>query len=372
MFGAKSSRSKRIALFATSSGAYLIATYMTYEFLTAGKDVNEELKNVTSSNKITSDNGSQEAGKPQKPILRSYVTDPNRTQTFSKIADVYDDQISRDELVMGINLLRRALLYFHASGSVLEVGAGTARNLDYYPSSSVSKIILTDSSEKMLLKGRSKLRAKKNMKIPTSMFVADASDLSVYGDDTFDTVVDSFGICSFDDPKAVLSELKRVCKKKNGKILLLEHGRSQTWEGLNGYLDRNAERHAKNWGCVWNRDIESIVRNSGLDIQVCRTWHFGTTYYLVCTPKREGDTIDNKSMVTDDETFNHKNLQIFKSVEKINSQRDHHRTWTSLPFALSFNSLSDFLFVPTWWFLEKKHNSCCHCNKCNNNFLKQD
>ena len=58
--------------------------------------------------------------------------------------------------------------------------------------------------------------------------------------------MDSFGLCSFDDPVKVLIELQRVCKPE-GKILLLEHGRSKTYLGLSGYLDKHAERHAKNW-----------------------------------------------------------------------------------------------------------------------------
>jgi len=74
---------------------------------------------------------------------------------------------------------------------------------------------------------------------------ADAANLT-FEDNSFDTIVDSFGLCSFDDPVKVLIELQRVCKP-DGKILLLEHGRSKTYLGLSGYLDKHAERHAKNW-----------------------------------------------------------------------------------------------------------------------------
>ena len=84
---------------------------------------------------------------------------------------------------------------------------------------------------------------------------------------------------------AVLKELQRVCKP-DGKILLLEHGRSKSYEGLSGYLDKHAERHAKNWGCVWNRDIDQIVESSGLQLEKLNNWHFGTTYYIVCRPSK--------------------------------------------------------------------------------------
>jgi hypothetical protein len=59
----------------------------------------------------------------------SFVEDPKRSEKFNCVADKYDDQIGRDEVVMGINMLRRSLLYFHARGTVLEVGAGTGRNV---------------------------------------------------------------------------------------------------------------------------------------------------------------------------------------------------------------------------------------------------
>jgi ubiquinone/menaquinone biosynthesis C-methylase UbiE len=46
-----------------------------------------------------------------------------------------------------------------------------------------------------------------------------------FNDSSFDTVVDTFGLeCCYDVEKA-FSEMKRVCKP-NGKILLLERGKS--------------------------------------------------------------------------------------------------------------------------------------------------
>lgn len=58
---------------------------------------------------------------------------------------------------------------------------------------------------------------------------------------SFDTVVDTFGLCSFEDPQAALREMERVCQDQ-GQILLLEHGRSH-YDWLNGILDKNAHRH---------------------------------------------------------------------------------------------------------------------------------
>jgi methyltransferase OMS1 len=212
----------------------------------------------------------------------SFVSDPKRTDQFQKGADSYDEQIGRDEAVMGINLLRRSLLYFNASGTVLEVGAGTGRNIHYYPSSSVDRVLLTDTSDRMLARAKRKLRDYSREKPQFACVEADGAKLD-YPDQYFDTIVDTFGLCSYDDPIAVLRELQRVCKP-NGKILLLEHGRSKSWEFITKYLDKHAERHAKNWGCVWNRDLDQVLEESGLRLETLRTWHFGTTYYVICTP----------------------------------------------------------------------------------------
>ena len=103
-----------------------------------------------------------------------------------------------------------------------------------------------------------------------------------FADNSFDTVVDMFGICSFDDPVAALREMSRVCKP-SGKILLLEHGKG-SWDRLNDYLDKFAPRHAKMWGCWWNRDIRRYVRLAGLAPSTKNESHFGTTQMLVCTP----------------------------------------------------------------------------------------
>jgi methyltransferase OMS1 len=217
----------------------------------------------------------------------SFVNDPNRVERFQEIADVYDSQIGRDEAVMGINLLRRALLIFHAKGTVLEVGAGTGRNLSFYPST-VDRVVISDSSDQMLMQARHKIQSM----VPSerSRFAcveADAAKL-MFQDDSFDCVVDTFGLCSFDDPVAVLQEMARVCKP-DGKILLLEHGRSKSWQSLSDYLDKNAERHAKNWGCVWNRDLDELLKKAPLNLSRVDTWHFGTTYYIVCRPNKKMD-----------------------------------------------------------------------------------
>jgi len=212
----------------------------------------------------------------------SFLTNPKRNQQYQNVAGKYDNEIGKEESVMGINLLRRGLLYFHAQGTVLEVAAGTGRNIKYYPSS-CDRVLMIDASENMISKARKKISELSSEKTSFACRIGDGANLGDFPDQCFDTVVDTFGLCSYDDPVAVLKEMKRVCKP-SGKVLLLEHGRSKSWNFITNYLDRNAERHAKNWGCVWNRDLDKIIEESGLEVDTLHNWHFGTTYYVVCRP----------------------------------------------------------------------------------------
>ena len=271
---------RRTGLAATAITGYAAAVFFTVQYMSLPGE--EEKGNSSRSQDSCS-------------CTHCYTTAPDRNNTYQNIAKVYDDQISRDEFVMGLPLLRRALLYFNAKGSVLEVGAGTGRNLDYYPMKQVKDVVLTDVSDKMLLQARDKIIQKKKQNEKKwfgsgessnifKVFVADAVAMTnYYKENKFDTVVSTFTLCSFDNPVEVLKELQSVCKD-DGRILLLEHGRSKSWEGISKYLDKYAERHAKNWGCVWNRDLDDIVEKAGLEIENLYTWHFGTTYYIVCRP----------------------------------------------------------------------------------------
>jgi len=204
------------------------------------------------------------------------------------LADRYDGLVGRDERVTGVLKQREALLAAHARGSVLEVACGTGRNLLLYPiPSRVWHVTATDSSPAMLAVARNKLieHGINEQKQRISFQQADAHDLSVFPNSHFDTVVDTFGLCSFSDPVKVLKEMQRVCKKDgNARILLLEHGRPQRYKWLANYIDRRAPRHAEKWGCWWNRDINQIVEEAGLVVHEKANYHLGTGYVIVASP----------------------------------------------------------------------------------------
>ena len=104
----------------------------------------------------------------------------------------------------------------------------------------------------------------------------------------YDYVLQSMGLCSTPEPVQLLKHLSRVAHPDRGKILLLEHGRGY-WGWMNRYLDSTASRHAKHYGCWYNRDIGKIVEDSGLVIESCERKHFGTLWVIEARPRRDGD-----------------------------------------------------------------------------------
>jgi ubiquinone/menaquinone biosynthesis C-methylase UbiE len=117
----------------------------------------------------------------------------------------------------GFSNWRKELLS-QAEGKTLEVGIGTGKNIPHYPIG----IELTgiDFSPKMIEIAGKKAQNYDNV----SLHVMDAESMD-FEDNSFDTVVTSCVFCSVPNPVQGLKEIRRVCKK-DGKVLMLEHVRS--------------------------------------------------------------------------------------------------------------------------------------------------
>jgi ubiquinone/menaquinone biosynthesis C-methylase UbiE len=177
--------------------------------------------------------------------------------------------------LLGIRRLRRELLR-RASGRILEVAAGTGKNLSWYPRA--RRITAGDFSSAMLQIARARAA---RLGLPVRFLLMDAEALPLR-DETFDTVVSSLSLCTFPDPVAALREMARVCRP-DGRILLLEPGRSDR-EWLGRWQDRKADRHAKRLGCRWNREPQDLVRRAGLRLRRAERTFFGVFHVLDAGP----------------------------------------------------------------------------------------
>jgi ubiquinone/menaquinone biosynthesis C-methylase UbiE len=187
------------------------------------------------------------------------------SEKYNRFARWYDWVEGVPDL-LGVSKLRRQLLQ-RASGRVLEIAVGTGKNLPYYPQG--CQIIAVDISGEMLNVARK--RAAK-LSINVSFLLADAESLP-FSDKSFDTIVSSLTTCTFPNPVAALREMGRVCRT-GGKILLLEHGRSDR-EWLRRFQDRTADRHARQLSCHWNREPLELMFEAGLNVISARRAFFG-------------------------------------------------------------------------------------------------
>ena len=213
------------------------------------------------------------------------------SRKYDRIARWYD-WVEGVPDVLGVSRLRRSLLK-RASKQVLEIAVGTGKNLQFYPSD--CRITAMDVSSEMLNVAR-KRGAKLSMEV--SFLLGDGETLP-FPDKSFDTVVSSLTSCTFADPLAALGEMRRVCKSE-GRILLLEHGRSDR-ERLGRFQDRTADRLAKQLGCHWNREPLELVRIANLKIKEARRFFFGVFHQIEAEP---GLAEKNERKTTSTVTFN--------------------------------------------------------------------
>ncbi|MEK6893676.1 MAG: methyltransferase domain-containing protein [Nanoarchaeota archaeon] len=171
-----------------------------------------------------------------------------------------------------IGRFRKRLLE-EVRGKVLEIGIGTGANLQYY--SVDCKVIGIDMSKEMIK--RAKIKADKIGK-KVELKIGDASKLP-FENKEFDYVIDALGMCSYPNPLKTLREMKRVCKK-NGKILLLEHGMSNN-KFIMKLQEEREEKHYSKIGCSLLRNSEELVKKAGLKIIKCERKVFGIIYIII-------------------------------------------------------------------------------------------
>jgi SAM-dependent methyltransferase/predicted ester cyclase len=136
---------------------------------------------------------------------------------FDKQAPKYDKSMSRFERWLFAG--NREWVCARAEGQVLDLAAGTARNLPYYPSD--AKLTGIELSPEMAALGRTRAE---DLGREFEMVVGDATALP-FADESFDTVVCTYGLCTIPDDAAAIREAKRVLRP-GGRILLAEHVRS--------------------------------------------------------------------------------------------------------------------------------------------------
>jgi ubiquinone/menaquinone biosynthesis C-methylase UbiE len=149
---------------------------------------------------------------------------------FEREAPKYDRQISFFEKVLFGG--GREWVCSQAEGEVLEIAAGTGRNLPFYSPS--VRLTMTEFTPAMLELAR---RRQAQLGRVAELRECDAQQLD-FPDGSFDTVVCTLGLCTIPDDRAAVHEVRRVLRP-GGRFLLLEHVRSpnRTVRGVQRLLD---------------------------------------------------------------------------------------------------------------------------------------
>jgi len=172
-------------------------------------------------------------------------------------ASVYDKMLASQEKAY-LGALREEMLK-DVSGDVLEIGAGTGANFQYYRDD--AKVVATEPDPYMMERAKKRAaEAGKNIELK----LAAAEELP-FPDASFDFVIDTLVLCSVKDQAEVLSEIKRVLRP-GGELRLYEHVRYQNPVGA---LMQHAISPAWQWfgaGCHPNRDTGRALREAGFEV----------------------------------------------------------------------------------------------------------
>ena len=155
-----------------------------------------------------------------------------------------------------------------ASGNVLEIGIGSGLNMPFYDNINVKHLTGIDPSVEIW----------NQKKFHVNDLPFDFKFLKAYAEDipaennSFDTIVFTYTLCSIPNMNAAFAEIRRVLKP-NGKVIFCEHGKApdksiRKWQNL-----INPVWKMLGGGCNLNRDIPGIIQNNGLKITQMNTMY---------------------------------------------------------------------------------------------------
>lgn len=191
---------------------------------------------------------------------------------YSETYDSYNGKTVAD--LLDIKSIRKAAGKY-IKGNVLEIAVGTGLQSEYNDWSSVTSYTAVDGSQGMLSQQASK---KLSSTVPATIAVrtyqADVASMD-FADKSFDTVIDTFSFCVFEDPSRVMQEISRVTTD-DGRIILAENTRSDN-SAVGLYQDISEPLVTPlSKGCRWNVDVAAIAKAAGLEVEMEQRDQLGT------------------------------------------------------------------------------------------------
>ena len=159
-----------------------------------------------------------------------------------------------------------------AEGRVLEVGMGSGHNIPFYDPDRVEMVWGLEPSEGM--------RRKAQVRLAQAPFEVEWLDLPgeeiPLDDDSADTVLLTFTLCTIPDYRVALAQMRRVLKP-GGRLLFSEHGAAPD-SGVRKWQDRvNPIWKKVAGGCNINRQVPEAIKEAGFAIQELDTMYLPGT-----------------------------------------------------------------------------------------------
>ena len=155
-----------------------------------------------------------------------------------------------------------------ARGRVLEIGLGSGLNLPFYDAGKVEKLWGLDPSEGMNAKAARRV-ARAPFEVEVIGLPGDEIPLD---DDSMDTVLVTYTLCTIPDAVAALRQMRRVLKP-GGELIFCEHGAAPD-EAVRRWQDRLNPGWGKiSGGCNLNRAIPDLIGQGGFAIKGLETMY---------------------------------------------------------------------------------------------------
>lgn len=151
-----------------------------------------------------------------------------------------------------------------AAGTVLEIGVGSGLNLPLYQSA--SHVIGLDPSAKLVAMARTSATG---LELPIELVEGNAEAIPL-PDQSVDTVVSTWTLCSIPDVRLALREMRRVLKP-GGSLIFAEHGQSPDASVLRWQNRLTPVWRRIGGGCHLNRPIERLIREAGFQLERLET-----------------------------------------------------------------------------------------------------
>ncbi len=153
-----------------------------------------------------------------------------------------------------------------AEGRVIEIGVGSGLNLPFYRLP-VKEILALEPAPKLVAMARRALLHDPG--IPVSFVEASAEAIPL-DDQSVDTVVTTWTMCTIPQTTIALGEMRRVLRP-NGKLLFVEHGLAPD-ESVRRWQDRLTPAwRCISGGCHLNRPIRAMIEGAGFRVDRVET-----------------------------------------------------------------------------------------------------